>query len=554
MVVVESPLLPQALDAEEALLGSILIDPEALLIAKPLTPADFYRDAHAIIFATMRQLDEDGLAVDSVTVTTRLERTGQLERAGGSGYVLGLVNAVPTSQNARYYTRLIQQAAEGRQVLGLAQDLAGIGYHSTDPAKAALRAVERLSAKTDETGLDLSPAEARERLAALVPGLARLSDLLREDFPPTLWVVPELVAEGLTLLAAKPKLGKSWLALGLALAVASGGTALGQVQVEQGDVLYLALEDSPKRLRARTGQLLQGQAAPERLEYATSWPRLDEGGLRLLEVWLQGHPDARLLILDTLAKIRGQARSGTLYGDDYASLEQVQRLAHDYGVGVLVIHHTGKESREDPLDEVNATQGLNGVADNILVLRRERGKSQATLIGDGRELNGIELTLAFDATTGAWRQVEAPPEDQPKTPERAEILDLLKASAAPLSPKQIAEALEKHPSTMRSILPKMVQEGLVKTVSYGKYIPLEGVDSVDSVDSSHQEEVKNHTTHLFEKKERISKRRESTESTESTGVQEDEADQAEEANQAMPYDPFWRWRGLYQPDDENRQP
>jgi replicative DNA helicase len=111
---VESPMLPQALDAEEALLGSILIDYEALLIAKILTPTDFYRDAHATIFATMRQLEEDGLAVDSVTVTTRLERTGQLEQAGGASFVLGLVNTVPTLQNARYYADLVKKASEGR--------------------------------------------------------------------------------------------------------------------------------------------------------------------------------------------------------------------------------------------------------------------------------------------------------------------------------------------------------------------------------------------------------------------------------------------------------
>ncbi|HLW01148.1 MAG TPA: DnaB-like helicase N-terminal domain-containing protein, partial [Ktedonobacterales bacterium] len=100
---VETPLYPNALDAEAAVLGCILIDPDALRPARILKPADFYREAHATLFATMRQLEDDGLAVDVVTVTTRLERTGQLERAGGSGYVMSLVNAVPTSMNAHYY-------------------------------------------------------------------------------------------------------------------------------------------------------------------------------------------------------------------------------------------------------------------------------------------------------------------------------------------------------------------------------------------------------------------------------------------------------------------
>ncbi|HLW01882.1 MAG TPA: AAA family ATPase, partial [Ktedonobacterales bacterium] len=199
-----------------------------------------------------------------------------------------------------------------------------------------------------------------------------------------------------------------------------------------------------------------------------------------LEVWLHAHPQARLIILDTLAKIRGQARSATLYGDDYASLEDVQKLAHAYEIAILVIHHTGKESREDPLDEVNATQGLNGVADNVLVLRRERGKPQATLIGDGRELSGSERTLLFDLNSGGWRLTE-PPEQQPKTPERADILDLLKASETPLSPKQVAEALGKNVSTIRNIMPKMARDGEVKNVGWGKYIPIDGVVFVDSL-------------------------------------------------------------------------
>ncbi len=487
MSIVETPLLPQALDAEEALLGAILIDPEALLVARSLTPADFYREAHATLFATMRQLEEDGLAVDVITVTTRLERTGQLERAGGASYILGLVNAVPTSQNARYYAQLVKQAADGRKVLQVAGDLANIGYYSTDPANAAARAVETLVTGSD-AALDLTPEEARARLAALAPSLIGLDELMRQTFPETVWVVPDLLSEGLTLLAAKPKLGKSWLALGLALAVSAGTPALGGVPVKQGAVLYLALEDSFKRLRARARLLLRGPAdddaatleLPHALEVITEWPRLDQGGLGLLKMWLQASPDARLIIVDTLAKIRGQARSATLYGDDYASLEDVQKLAHAHGVAILVVHHTGKESREDPLDEVNATQGLNGVADNVLVLRRERGKQTATLIGDGRELTGSERALLFDINDGGWRLTEAPA-DQPKTPERAEILDLLKASDEPLSPKQIAEALGKTVDAVRHLLPKMVQSGEITMVSYGKYLPTNNIAHVAHV-------------------------------------------------------------------------
>ncbi len=244
-------MLPQGVEAEEALLGSILIDPSALVVARALKlkPEDFYRLTHQTIFATMRQLDEDGMRVDFATLTMRLERTGQLENAGGSAYILSLVNTAPTSLNTRSYADLIKRVAEGRQVIHQAGDLAASGNDSTDPAKAAVRAVETLAAaQAKDEGLDLPVKEARERMTSLVPSFQYLDELAEQTFPETLWVVPDLLPEGLTLLAAKPKLGKSWLALGLALAVASGGVALGKVPVNQGAVLYLALEDSPKRL------------------------------------------------------------------------------------------------------------------------------------------------------------------------------------------------------------------------------------------------------------------------------------------------------------------
>lgn len=99
------------------------------------------------------------------------------------------------------------------------------------------------------------------------------AELMAEELPPVRWVVPGLLPEGVTLLAGKPKLGKSWLALGLGMAVASGGVALGTKQVECGDVLYLALEDNPRRLQGRLGKMLAGGEAPKGLYYATEWPR-----------------------------------------------------------------------------------------------------------------------------------------------------------------------------------------------------------------------------------------------------------------------------------------
>src|SRR5215203_351091 len=126
------------------------------------------------------------------------------------------------------------------------------------------------------------------------------AELVAEELQPVRWVVRGLLSEGVTLLAGKPKLGKSWLALGLGVAVASGGVALGTKRVEQGSCLYLALEDNRRRLKLRLGKLLAGKAAPKELHIGTEWLRLDDGGVEQLRAWLTAYPGARLIVIDTL--------------------------------------------------------------------------------------------------------------------------------------------------------------------------------------------------------------------------------------------------------------
>ena len=121
------------------------------------------------------------------------------------------------------------------------------------------------------------------RRPGVFEGTFTAADLMREELPPVRWAVPGILPEGLSLLAGKPKLGKSWLALGLAVAKASGGLALGKIPVDRGGVLYLALEDNRRRLQNRLRKVLGGDAAPEGLHIATEWARVDEGGADALE-------------------------------------------------------------------------------------------------------------------------------------------------------------------------------------------------------------------------------------------------------------------------------
>src|SRR5215208_6180202 len=136
------------------------------------------------------------------------------------------------------------------------------------------------------------------------PTTMSAAELMDKELPPVRWAVSGVLPEGVTILAGKPKMGKSWLALGLCVSVAAGGYALGKIPAECGGALYLGLEDQERRLQRRLKKVLAGENAPDGLEVAWSWPRLDQGGVDALRKYLEERPDTRLLVVDTLKKIR----------------------------------------------------------------------------------------------------------------------------------------------------------------------------------------------------------------------------------------------------------
>src|SRR5262249_15241222 len=122
-------LLPQNIEAEQAALGSIMIDPDAfLLIDGMLTASDFYRNAHQIIYETMASLAVRNVPPDFITVCDELERVGQLEEIDGSGYINSLINCVPTSGNICYYAGIVARTGQLRRLIHAAGRIAALGY------------------------------------------------------------------------------------------------------------------------------------------------------------------------------------------------------------------------------------------------------------------------------------------------------------------------------------------------------------------------------------------------------------------------------------------
>jgi hypothetical protein len=322
---------------------------------------------------------------------------------------------------------------------------------------------------------DSLPAPSRQKKPS-TPEIISLQTLMQKKFAPIRWAIQGILPEGAIVLGGKPKLGKSTLAFSLALAVASGGKALGKVPVEQGQVLYLDLENGQRRIQDRARQSLQGEPIPSGFDVATTWPRLDDGGDQWLRSYLADHPDCRIVVVDTLKKIRPRPqRNVQLYDADYDALDMLHQIAEEYRVCILIIHHTRKANADDFIEELSGSNGLSGAVDGIMVLQRDRGKADAVLKITGRDVG--ETEYALQSTYPTWELLGDAGELR-LSDERKAVLEAIRAGKS--SPKAIFGYITEHidPSVtyqaIKDRLFKMREAGLVKSTDGSYSICTEG--------------------------------------------------------------------------------
>ena len=302
-------------------------------------------------------------------------------------------------------------------------------------------------------------------------GLITAAALQSKQFEPVRIILPGLIPEGTTILAGKPKVGKSWLALDVCLAVADATRfALGDKKPVHGDVLYLALEDNQRRLTKRIDKIVQSSDWPKRLWLHTEWKRMDQGGLEDIEAWCKSVKEPRLIWIDTLAKIRPiPGRNEQAYAADYRAIGGLQKLSSQYQVGIVLNHHLRKMSSEDDaFDDVSGTLGLNGAADTIIVMKQHFGMMKIHV--QGRDIAAAELAAEFNRKTCRWRIVG----DAYKifrSQERQAIIAALKdAKPEPMSVSQIMAATERTDRcAVDTLLYKMRKAGEVDVVRRGFY-------------------------------------------------------------------------------------
>ena len=290
------------------------------------------------------------------------------------------------------------------------------------------------------------------KLGVNIPALATITakDLMKKDFPPLVELIEGMLAPGLYILAGAPKIGKSWLVLQIAHHV-STGTPLWNRKVMQCAVLYLSLEDTLPRIKRRLMTICDGDTG--NVAFATEADMLGDGFEKQLTLYLSSNAGTKVVIVDTLAKVRGVVSSSNVYSSDYAAMSIFKHFADRYKIALILVHHTRKQDADDAMQKISGTNGLMGCADGAMILEKpNRAKLEATLTMTSRDFEDARILLRQNDETMCWEFAgyeEEPPEDttEPVLAAVAEFVDAhgqWKGSATSL-----AEELQKQNPNLR---------------------------------------------------------------------------------------------------------
>lgn len=293
------------------------------------------------------------------------------------------------------------------------------------------------------------------------------TEILGNEYDVPEFIVSGLIPIGLTILAGKPKSGKSLAAMDLASSIANGSKFFGLFEMDPQEVLYLALEDSERRIQTRLHRLTEDPAGTGRLHYATDCPRLDQGFFENIESWRSQKSAVKLIIVDTFNKVRKTKRRGTTpYEKDYNEISELKKYADLHKIAILVIHHLRKSHAKNITDMISGSIGITAAADAILILQKERGSNQATFSATGRDISDFEIGLTLNQSSLTW-EIAVPTAEI--TNERAEVLDVLQKTEGSMKLSEIAEFVKKKKNNVHKLLAGLIASGKVTKIGYGNY-------------------------------------------------------------------------------------
>ncbi len=455
---------PYSIEAEEAVLGSMLINPEAVeRVRRILVDRNFYIARNAWVFAAMVAMRERQEPIDLVTITRELQARGQLDELGGPAYISQLMN-VPTALHAEGYARIVKRLSVRRGMLEILSDGAQAAWDESGDEIAVLCDLgNRLSMLRLATMAQLSNENA----------IMSWSDILHTEWPTPTWIVPEMMTTGLGWLSGKPKTGKSWMALQLACAKATGGRIF-NLAISPGRVLYCALEDTPRRIKDRAlKQRWPANVAVDWMfnaEFEREIGNIAQGGADKLAYWIVKQ-NYKLVIIDTFNRAIGKYfKSGEINDSSVVgrSIDRLQVIGLENDASILTLDHHGKAvSNEggDPVSDMLGSIAKGGTADFSWSLYRERGKSGARLQITGRDVEEKDLLLNWDGEIGTW-QYEGDGSTMRMSLRREEILDFLKRNGRSMI-QTVADGTGQPKSHTSERLKALVGSGLVTRIEEG---------------------------------------------------------------------------------------
>ncbi len=443
---------PHSLEAERAVLGTILLyplGPELTMAAElELTADDFYKDAHRTVYREMRRLSDRGTVPDLLTLTDHLRQLGVLEDVGGQAAFATMLEETSTAPMFSQYVEIILEHSRKRTLARIFER----GSDESFNGGSSRVIVERT--RRDLETLDVSALRGAGRLV-----FTPLADLLREPEEAVAWLVEDrLPTAGLSILAGKPKAGKSTTARCLALAVASGKPWLGWA-TSKGPVFYLALEEKRAEVQAHF-RAMGGTDEDVRVFVA---PSPDDGLRRLREATERERP--ALIIIDPVLRFV-RVRDANDYAVVTRALEPVMTLARDTKAHVQLVHHLGKGDREGG-DAILGSTAIYGAVDTALILKRtEHYRTLQSRQRYGPDLLE-EIILELDPVT-RWVSAGPSRKDADRAKAATAIMDYLKGQREAVEESVIDEAVEGKKAVKVAALRELVARGVVLREGGGK--------------------------------------------------------------------------------------
>jgi archaellum biogenesis ATPase FlaH len=406
-------------DAERALLGSIMIAPDRFMDLVTIVKTEyFYLISHRWIWEAMNHLVQSELQIDFVTLCDALRTSGFLKEMGGAAYIMGLLNVTPTSLHAESYAKIVREKALKRKAIEVATNLAQNAIQDKPLSEALQQMEEFFVSSSALSGITERMVMTAEKLC-----LAEMGELT--------WILKDwIMAGGINLIAGMPAAGKSFLALDLAIGMASSGLAWDNRSVTQGNVLYHFLDGSYRGMRSRVLKLCtsRGIQPPANLIFDFSPLNLKVTS-EVLALRQRIHRlDASVVIFDVMAKFMPGADENSV-AEISPMMNTMREIANQIGTTFILIHHLNKGGNTDLSYRVRGSSDILGSVDTAIVVTHENqhsAHSMRTIIPQKvrESLPPSQLQFQIESTEEsiALRFSETNSSEMVRTPGQAELM------------------------------------------------------------------------------------------------------------------------------------